>query len=462
MTAIRLLISSIHSKQSFAKIHFTIFLCVLLLLQGAAQNKNTADTADIFTLSQCIEYAWQHQPALHQSYINMDIVKATNAISVSGWYPQVNISGNLTHYNTLPTSFFKNATGTIMQQKSGVVNTAIPVLSVTQTLFNPALFYAAKSAKLYEQQAAQITDSSKINAVTLVSKSFYNLLLTLQQIEVMKEDTARLSENLQDTYHQYIGGIVDETDYDQAAISLNNAVAMLKQANENIVPQYALLKQVMGMPPNQQFNVSVDTIQMMKDIAFDTSQTLQYQNRIEFQELQTSKKIQEQYVRYYKNAWIPTIGAFFYYDYPFQNNSLGSLFAVAYPYSYIGLSLNLPIFTGFARTQNLHRAKLQEQLLDWDEVSLQSQIFSEYTSALANYKSNYYNLGMLKKNVALAKKVYEIVSLQYSQGVVAYLNVITAESNLIGSEIAYLNALYQLLSSKIDLEKAMGTITIGH
>jgi multidrug efflux system outer membrane protein len=50
------------------------------------------------------------------------------------------------------------------------------------------------------------------------------------------------------------------------------------------------------------------------------------------------------------------------------------------------------------------------------------------------------------------------VGLQYKQGIVPYLNVITAESNLISSEIGYLNALAQLLSNKIDLEKSMGNI----
>ncbi len=70
-----------------------------------------------------------------------------------------------------------------------------------------------------------------------------------------------------------------------------------------------------------------------------------------------------------------------------------------------------------------------------------------------------YNLELLQKNVTLAKRVYFVVQLQYKQGIVAYLNVITAESNLISSEISYLNALFTVLSNKIDLQKAMGTIT---
>jgi outer membrane protein TolC len=41
---------------------------------------------------------------------------------------------------------------------------------------------------------------------------------------------------------------------------------------------------------------------------------------------------------------------------------------------------------------------------------------------------------------------------------VPYLNVITAQSNLITSEIGYINALFQVLSSKVDVEQAMGVI----
>jgi outer membrane protein TolC len=218
----------------------------------------------------------------------------------------------------------------------------------------------------------------------------------------------------------------------------------------------------MGLLPEQQFNVSFDTAQMMKDFAFDTTQQLQYPKRIEFQELQTSTKIQSQLIDYYRKAWLPTVGAFFDYDYAFQNNTFGNLFSQAYPYSFVGLSVSVPIFTGFARTQGLHRAHLQAQLLDWSEVNLQSQIYSEYTAALASYKGNLYDLNAQRENVDLARRTYGIVFLQYQQGVVAYLNVITAESNLITSEISYFNALFQLLSSKIDLEKSMGVITVNY
>jgi outer membrane protein TolC len=421
-----------------------------------AYSQSNSDTSGSLTLAQCIDYALKHQPLLQQSLIGIDITRTTNKINLAGWLPQANLSANFTHYLSLPSAISDSTGGKVI--RTGVTNTFVPALTVTQTIFNPTLLYASRSAPLYVRQAEQITDSTKIFLVSVVSESFYNLLQTLEQIDVLKEDTARLNKNLSDTYHQYVAGTVDETDYDEAGISLNNSKAQLKQQTESIIPQYAMLKQVIGYPPQKQFNVSFDTLQMMNDISFDTTQQLQFEKRIEFQQLQTSKSLQHQVTDYYRNAFLPTISAVFNYTPEFESNTFPNLFGNVYPYSFIGLSINLPIFTGFARLENIHRSRLQERLLDWDEVNLKSQIYTDYTSALANYKSNLYNYEIMKDNEEKAKRVYAIVQLQYSQGIVAYLNVITAESNLISSEIGYVNALFQLLSSKIDLQKAMGVI----
>jgi outer membrane protein TolC len=255
-----------------------------------------------------------------------------------------------------------------------------------------------------------------------------------------------------------VGGIVDVTDYDQAMITLNNSKTQLKQQTESIVPAYAILKQTMGCPAEQQFNIAFDTVQMMQEITFDTTQMLQEEKRIEYQQLQTLKKLLHQQTDYNKLSFLPTVSAIYNYYYEYENNTSSALFNSAYPYSYIGLTFNFPLFTGFSRTENLHKSKLQEQLVDWDVSKLKSQIYTEYASALAGYKSNLYNLQILKENEIRAKNVFRIVSMQYKQGIVAYLNIIVAESNLITAETGYINALFQLLSSKIDLEKAIGII----
>ncbi|HEX8019829.1 TolC family protein [Mucilaginibacter sp.] len=428
---------------------------------------HTQDTGQYLTLRQCIDYALVHQPALNRSLINTDIARTSNAINLAAWLPQVNASGNLVHYIQQPNNNISTSTGngsatgttTGTSIRSNYANTFIPELSVSQAIVSPSLLYAAKSAPLLVKQAKQVTDSTKIYLVTSVSKAFYNVLLTLQQINVLKEDTTRLGKSLRDAYHQYKGGIADETDYLQATITLSNSKTQLKQAKENLIPQYAALKQLMGYEPEKQFNVSIDTVQMMNDIRIDTNKRLQYENRIEYQQIQTRKDLQVQLTNYYKYAFLPTLSGFFNYGLQFGNNHFSDLLSGSYPSSSVGLSLSIPIFTGFARTHNIHKAHLQEQLITWDEKDLKLGLYKDYTVSLANYKSNLYSFQEQQKNVGMAKRVYFVVDLQYKQGVVAYLNVITAESNLITAEINYTNSLFQLLSSKIDLQKAMGDIT---
>jgi len=436
-----------------------------LLKPVTVKDSGKNNTGDYLTLQQCIDYALQHQPGLNISLINVDVAKTTNAINLSGALPQISASGDLIHYfqQSQAGSASVNSGGTTTSTsstKSGSsANSFIPGIAVSQTIFNPSLLYAYKSAPLYVKQAQQVTDSAKIFVVASISKSFYSLLLTLEQINVLKEDTAEFAKSLRDAYHQYKGGIVDETDYEQAEITLNNTLAQLKQANENVIPQYAALKQIMGFPPEKQFNVLFDTLEMMKSIHIDTTRQLEYDKRIELQQIRTSKDLQFQLIDYYKYSFLPTVSAFYNYNLAFENNNFNNLLGTSYPSSLIGLSFSVPIFTGFNRINNLRKAKLQGQILDWNEKDLRSQIYTQYATALGNYKGNYYNLQVLQKNVTLSKRVYFVVELQYRQGIIPYLNVITAETNLITSEINYLNSLFQVLSNKIDLEKAMGDIS---
>lgn len=433
-------------------------ICIFInpfLYNSYAQTPDQKDNTVIsLTLKQCIDYALVHQPTLQQSLQNVYITKATNAINLSGFYPQVNGSASVTHYLQQPRAISGN---NVVQ--TGAINTSIPGVSVSQALFSPSLLYAYKSAPLYVKEAEQATDSSKIELISDVSKSFYNLLLTLQQINTLKADTIFLAQSIQDAYHQYIGGIVDETDQDNAIINLNNTLIQLKQATENVPPQYAALKQTMGYPPEKQFNVVYDSVQMINEVVIDTTEQLQYEKRIEYKQLATEQALQRQQTSYYKSAFLPVVSAFFYYNYEFQNNTFSKLYSAAYPYSYLGVNLSIPLFTGFSRVQAVRRSKMFEKQLYWSELNLKSVIYSQYTSALASYKSSLYNLSVLEKNVDLSKKVFFIVGLQYKQGIIPYLNVTNAQSNMVNSGIAYLNALFQLLSSKIDLEKAMGKIS---
>lgn len=440
----------------FLPVLMLFFVTTITFAQSSNVSRQSGSTGQL-SLKDCLKYALKNQPGVIQSLIDEKIASANNAIGYSSWLPQVTGSGNLQHYFQLPTAF-SNFSGSPLPITTGVYNRSSPQIMATQTLFSSDVLLAARSSKLNTQGARLNTAAIKISIVSGVSKAFYDLLLSIQQIEVYKEDTARLKKNQADAYNRYISGIVDKVDYKQATITLNNSLTQLKTATENIDAKYAKLKQWMGYPFEQSFTVRFDTAQMMQEIFADTVALLQFEKRVEYQQLQTMKRIQHETTQYYKMGLLPSLSGFYNYIHDYQNNKFADLYGKAYPYSSVGLQLNIPVFTGFRRMENIRKAKLEEQRTDWDEVNLKLAIYTEYKQALAGYKSNLYYLRAQGENVEMAREVYNIVRLQYSEGVKAYLDVIVAESDLQTSEINYLNALFHLLESKIDLERAMGDI----
>lgn len=437
-----------------------LFICSYLFIPSPSFSQSTSN--ETFNLTQCIQYAVEHQPALNQSLIDEKIARTNNRIGLSGWLPQAGLSGTLQHYYDLPTTFITNQSnpgGPKTETHTGLYNTFNPQLNVTQTLFNSDVLYAANAAHLYTQQAKENTEATKIALVSNVSKAFYDVLLTQQQLYVLQADTARLNKNKDYAYNEYVSGIVDKVDYKQATISLNNALAQLKRAQESLQPKLAILKQLIGYDKESNLVLNFDTAQMMQEIIIDTTEVLNYSKRVEYQQTVTNQELQTALTSYYKYGFIPSVGAFYNYVWQYQNDEYSQLYNQSYPYSYIGLNFTFPLFQGFKRIENIHRAKLLEKRRDWDMTNVKMQIFSEYKQALANYKSNLYNLQALEENKQLSLEVYNIVQLQYREGIKNYLNVITAESDLRTSEINYLDALFQLLLSKIDLQKAMGNIS---
>ena len=68
------------------------------------------------------------------------------------------------------------------------------------------------------------------------------------------------------------------------------------------------------------------------------------------------------------------------------------------------------------------------------------------------------NYQVLKENMDLANDVYNIIDPQYKEGIKTYLEVIVAQSDLRTAQLNYFNALFEVLSSKIDVDKALGLI----
>ncbi|MHA4807717.1 TolC family protein [Flavitalea flava] len=437
------------------KLFYVVFVCSGLIqfsFQADAQKPSDTLLSNV-TLEACVQYALQHYPLVQQALLDEQITERQIKSKLADWYPQIDLNYNFQYNFQLATGYFN---GTYVP--TGTKNVSAAGLGLTQNIFNREVLLASQTKGDIRKQIRQTTATDKIDVAVNVSKAFYNVLLTQEQIAVLADDIVRLERNLKDAYNQYQGGLVDKTDYKRATIALNNSKAEKKTNEEALKARYAVLKELMGYQGKNMVTLEYDSIRMEKEILIDTMETVDYTKRIEYQYLLTQKRLQEANLKYNKWSYIPTISAVGAYNLNFLNNQFSKLYSQDFPQSYAGLQLSFPIFQGTKRTQNIRIAELQVTRVDWDLVNLQQSITSQYAQALATYKGYLNDYYVLRENLELARDVFNTIELQYKSGIKTYLELISAETDLRTAQTNYSNALFQVLSNKLDVQKALGSL----
>ncbi len=431
-------------------------LSVLTLLTSYTSRAQTASDSLLTqaSLPAVIQYALKHQPAVQQAGIDEKTTELQIKSKLADWYPQLNLNYLYQHNFQVQTSVIGGN-----PVRLGVNNTSAIQFSATQALFNRDVLLASRTKGDVRMQAKQLTESARINVASSVSKAFYDVLATQQQIRVAEENILRLERSLKDARAAYDAGVADKTDYKRATIALNNAKATRMANAEGLNAKLIYLKTLMNYPSAAELPVEYDSLALENEVYLDTLAPADYSRRIEYQTLQTQLRLQKANLQYNKWSFIPTLSANAGYNLNFLNNDFGKLYSQNFPNSFAGLTLSFPIFQGGKRKYNIQQAEWQVRRTELELTKLNNSIAAEYSAALASYRASKATYEALRENMLLAKEVYDVINLQYRSGIKTYLEVITAETDLRTAQINYYNALYQVLSSKIDVQVSLGNLT---
>lgn len=414
---------------------------------------NGDSTVAVASLENLVQYALKNQPVIQQALNSEKLADAQIRSQLGALLPQLNLNYLLQHNLQVPSNIIN---GNVVPL--GVGNTSALQVQVAQNIFSQELFIANRSQGDVRLQARQLTTSQRIDVVTNVTKAFYDIISTAQRIRVTAEDTLRLARSLQDAFNRYKAGIVDKIDYKRATIDLNNARADLRSNEQQVRAKTENLKNLIGYPISAPLQIVYDSNQLERDAFIDTNQTADYTKRIEYDLLQTERRLLEFNVRLAKLAYLPRVSFNAGYNFNYQSSNFGKLYSNNFPSSFGQLVLSLPIYQGGKRKADVQYAQLELQNNQWDIYILRNSVNSEFAQAKATYLANFINYQTLRENVSLAQEVYDVVQLQYRNGIKAYLEVVTAETALRAARLNYYDALYQLLSSKVDVQRALGQI----
>jgi outer membrane protein TolC len=347
-------------------------------------------------------------------------------------------------------------------------------LRIDQLLFNGSYLVGLKASKTYKDLAYKTTEQTEIEAIENVTKAYYSVLVSNERIELFESNIARVDSLLRTTRAMFDNGFAEMIDVDRIQVSLNNLKSeRLKFLNlQNL--SLGLLKFQMNYPMDKPITIEGDLSELTvnENLFNEYNEGWNHENRIEYQILETQKHLQELDIKNRYAESYPVLKAFANLGYSTQSPDVGGLFKTNtnledngiigpdkwYGYSALGVSLNVPIFSGLQRSNRIQQAKLSLLKIQNSYSSLKQSIDLSIQQNTITYKNSLETLNSQQENMELAAKIASVTKIKYEQGVGTNLEVTEAESSLRESQVNYYDALYDAIVAKIDLDKAYAKI----
>lgn len=437
-----------------------------------------------FSLQQAIEYAYQNQHDIKNAALDAEIsrnkVKETVAIGL----PQVTGSASIQKNIDIPTQVLpdflspslygvlvkegvKDGNGNPIQMPTefgyfpaqfGTSYNMSYGIQISQLLFDGNYLIGLKASSVYKDLTVKALSRTKIETNVAVTKAYYFVLINRKRLELLDENIVRLKKTLDDTKAYYENGFAEKVDFDRLSVLFNNITTERENAIKLVELSNTLLKYQIGMPVGNELILTDKLESIQLNAMIESNQVLSPEERVEYQLLKTSMKLNE--LDYKRNivTHAPSLVAFGNFSKSFQNNDFSKLTDQSYPTSIVGLQLNIPIVGSGKKFYQTRQAKLALEKSKNDLSNIENALNLQSKQTQIAYNNSVRSMENQRKNIDLAKEVLRVSKAKYDQGVGSSLEVTTAEVDLKQSETNYLNSLYDALVAKVEMDKAFGKI----
>ncbi|MEY4930691.1 MAG: hypothetical protein RI909_1415 [Bacteroidota bacterium] len=460
-------------------------LMLALLLVGHAHAQQT------FTLDQCIDYALKNSVSVQNAVLDEQIAASKVKETIGLGLPQISASASLVH-NPKLARFFTTYTGAggFVGDLSGVPGIQVgdviaarnffqlqssggASVTANQLLFNGSYLVGLQASSVYKDLAVKAGEQTKEQIIQQVMKAYYGVLINKERINLFANNIARVDSLLRNAKALNQNGFAEAIDVDRIQVTLNNLITEKNKFLNLSDLGMELLKFQMNYPMDQTLEVAGS----ISDVQIDTNldqykENWNYKERPDYQVLETNRRLQALNVKNQYAVFMPSLNAFATLGYATQSPEIGGLFKTNsniadngslgpdkwYDYSQIGISLSVPIFSGFQRHHKLQQEKIALQKVDNGFKQLKSGIDLEIKQASLIFENAIATLETQRANMDLASKVARVTKIKYEQGVGSNIEVIDAENSLRQAQTNYYGAMFDAVVAKIDLDKAYGKL----
>ena len=335
-------------------------------------------------------------------------------------------------------------------------NTFMGATSAQMPLVNAQLWEALKISGQDVELAVEKARGSRLETVTQVKQAYFGALLAKEAYDVYKSVYDNAEANYKLTLMKYEAQKASDLDVARAATSLANAVPGVFDAESSVNVALWRLKAVIGVDLDADFDVC-GTLEeyagtMGSLVAADedlSSNTTVRQLALQAEQLAANVKAQQY-------APLPSLGLAFTYSINAMTNDFNFSEYKWTPYSYVGISLNIPIFAGGKRASNIKVAKIQAAELDVQSVNTEKQLRIQIRQYVSQMTTAMKSHDAAAKALDSARKAYDITAESYAVGSATFNDLDNAQLALTQARLTDTQSVYNYLTSKASLEQVLG------
>jgi outer membrane protein len=435
------------------KCKYLSVIFLLLLTAGGLQAQKD------FTLPECIDFSLQNHRSVELYRNNIQIAREQSTQALSIYLPQVN--GMASAVDNLKLATVIIPAGVLSPKQMAVqfgqkYNNNL-VVDLTQTLYDQSKIYGIKAAKPYMKLADIQNSQNQETLIYSVAQAFFQVLVYQELENKLRKNISTYEGLLKIAELQYAKGVVLQTDIKRITVALNAARFQLNETINQQKLSVSQLKNAMGFPLDSVMQIS-NTLNLSSYTGLPEKSMFNRDSLTEFGITKANTELQKINYQAKKAAFIPSINS----SARWGNQAYGQIFSKSfdtwYDYSYIGLSINVPIFSGLRRKSQVSESRLNylnsEINMDLTVRNLQLR----YENANKELLTSYDNWQNARNNFELAESIYSSTSLAYQKGAASLTDFLSDDNAVKNAQTNYVNGLYSLMISRLNLEKSKGTL----
>ena len=464
---------------------------VTMSLNAVAQEVASTQTATVVTLDDALKIVFSDNASVRVADKEIERVGYAKKGSYASLFPQIDITGSFMRtikkqvmYMDMDMSDFMGggsssgsgsegseggSTGSETSSpmagmpggggiEVGRWNTYNLGVSASMPLINAQLWKSLKISGQNVELAVEKARSSRLDMVTQVKQSYYAVLLAKEALNVYKDVYDNAVKNFEQTQMRYNAQKASELDYTRAKSTVANAIPNVYNAESSVILALWQLKAVMGVSLDQDIDVAGALGDYSDTMAADNyspdALPLDYTTTMRQLAIQADQLAET--VKMQKYAYIPSLALTFSYSLNAMTNDFKFSDYKWTPYSYVGLSLNIPIFSGGKRYNDVRQAKAQASELAIQMDDTERQLKIAIRRYLNTMETKMKSLAAAEDGVETAQKAYDIAAQSYNVGRSTITELNDAQLALTQSKLAVSQSIYEYVVAKSSLEQILG------